>query len=81
METIPEIGSRVTYFVESRARKTSCTGVVVKHYPGHSGYDEEECESYEVPDCVAVKVDTLPEWWCYPDTDVFAPSIDEIEPA
>ena len=70
MKKMPKIGTRVKY-----SRRTfcgemrECSGIVVSHYPG---YDEGES------DHVGVKVWPLPEWWPYPDTDLFAPDIADL---
>lgn len=39
---------------------------------GESGWEERWS--------AAVEVDEIPEWWSYPGTNLFAPSIAELEP-
>lgn len=80
MNTLPPIGARVKYRHESKyIGLRECTGEVVKHYPGYEYRDNETGEINVVPDHVSIRVDAIPDWWPYPDTDRFAPSIDEVE--
>jgi hypothetical protein len=74
---MPAIGARVRFTRTDKPERT-ITGTVTEHYPGYRFHAAGK--PVDVPDAVAVRVDEIPEWWAYPDTDVFAPGIDEIEP-
>jgi hypothetical protein len=85
MNRLPKIGERVRYHSVSEWWDRTCTGTVTKHYPGYEG-DSLRTIPVGAPEwnehwSAAVKVDApLPEWWAYPGTDQFAPSIKELEP-
>lgn len=83
MKTMPKIGTRVAYRSSVAGRVRECSGVVVAHYPGYGEKcrDEETGETWISPDHAGVKVDVIPEWWPYPDTDRFAPDIAELRKA
>lgn len=69
------IGTRVIY----RDQDRTCRGTVTKHYKGgYTAYDEEQCETYIVPDHVSVKVSPLPDWWPYNDSDTFSPEANTL---
>jgi hypothetical protein len=81
---LPKIGERVRYTRADRPERT-LTGTVTKHYPGYYGGTLRE-RPVGSPDweehwsaCVAVD-EPLPEWWGYLGTNLFAPSIAELEP-
>jgi hypothetical protein len=76
-QTLPAIGRRVAYIEPGR----ELTGTVVAHYPAYTFRDADTGERIDYPAHVAVKVDTLPDWWPYTGTDVFTPSIDDIRKA
>lgn len=83
MKTMPAIGTKVHYRASVAGRVRECSGVVVAHYPGHGEKcrDPETGEMYVLPDHVAIKVDSIPAWWPYTDTDQFAPDIAELKAA
>jgi hypothetical protein len=79
--SMPPIGARVRYQCPRDPERT-CTGTVVKHYPGYGEKhrDAETGEIYTSPDHVAIQVDKpLPPWWGYIGTDRFAPEASECE--
>ena len=66
MNTMPAIGTQVTYRDGARA----CTGTVVAHYPKYAdGYNDH----------AGIRVDAIPTWWPYPDTDRVAPAISTLK--
>ena len=78
MNTFPPIGSRVRFTRSDKPERT-ITGTVLAHYPGHPFTDKESGEYIEVEDHACVQVDSVPDWWAYPNTDKFAPEISELE--
>ena len=69
MKVFPEIGSVVKFKGSSIIGK--CVGIVMKHYPA---LDENEDDS------ILMKPTPLPGKWCYDNSDLFAPDLEEIEP-
>ena len=76
MKTMPEIGTRVRYIREDKPERT-ITGTVTEQWPSYSFHVAGE--KVTTHDAASVKVDSIPSWWAYQDTDIFAPSIDELE--
>jgi len=68
MKRMPHIGDRVIYRSRRHGDRT-VTGTVAAQYPEFPGGP---------PDAAGVRVDTIPDWWPYPDTDGFAPDIAEL---
>ena len=77
MNGLPEIGSRVRFTRADKPERT-LVGTVTVHYPGYEFWTDGR--KVTVPDAVTMKPDELPDWWAYPDDDVFCPGIDELEP-
>jgi hypothetical protein len=86
MDRLPEIGERVRYHSVSEYWDRECFGTVRKHYPGYYGdsLGQRPIGSKDWGEhwSASVEVDEpLPDWWQYPGTNRFAPSIAELEPA
>jgi hypothetical protein len=93
METAPNIGDRVK--LKPGHRYYPCAGVVTRIYPKNSYVEADDDPAWDDEDFiptisgraaqrdwqVAMKVDATPNGWAYGDSDVFAPSVSEIEPA
>jgi hypothetical protein len=71
-----EIGMRVLYQPSDKhAHRSPINGEIVKvtpsqHFPGLA-----DLEGY-----VTVKVDFIPAWWSFENTDLFCPSLDSLTP-
>jgi hypothetical protein len=87
MRKAPKIGQRVRYrSVIGKGQPWEevriCTGTVTKIYPHYDDmFDDDDnfmrrgVLSPEREWSAAVKVDSRPKWWGYPDTDQFAPDV------
>ena len=85
MKRAPNMGERVYY--PGNSVIGPCSGTVVRVYPEHAFRDDRSDEwnalhGKLLPESrwhVAVKLDALPERWCYTGIDTFAPSVADIE--
>ena len=76
MKTMPDIGTRVRFTREDKPENT-ITGTVVTHYPSESFHVAGK--KVTTNDSAEIKVDSIPDWWPYPDADTFCPDIHELE--
>lgn len=77
MRCCPKIGDRVKY--DGRGANGPCSGTVTAIYPTYE-YDEINDRPTnrarpEIEWHVGMKPDVLPEKWCYPGRDTFAPCV------
>lgn len=91
MKRAPRIGEKVqyysTYLMEYEHRPRTCTGVVTKLYQKHDDVFDDDGDFVRrgplLPPSrwhAVVQVDERPDWWGYPDSDVFAPCVEELFP-
>lgn len=76
MDTMPEIGTRVRFTRADKPERT-ITGTVTAHWPSNSFYVDGK--KVTTDPAASMKVDSIPDWWAYPNSDIFAPSIHELE--
>lgn len=76
MKTMPEIGTRVRFTRADKPERT-ITGTVTEQWPSYSFHVDGK--KVTADDAASVTVDSIPDWWAYPNSDTFAPSIDELE--
>lgn len=82
MKRLPKVGERVRYEIdEEYLGHRVCTGTVTCIYEGldENGYIPFEREPERWSAGVAVDA-PLPDWWPYPGSNKFAPSICDITP-
>lgn len=87
MKRAPKIGDRVRYQSALFPTERVASGTVVKLYQKHDDVFDDDGEFIRrgpllPPDKwkATVKVDQIPKWWPYPNTDRFCPDVAELEP-
>lgn len=92
MNKAPKIGQRVSYLHvlgkgESWEQIRTATGTVIKIWPEYNDVFNDEGEfirrgslAPEKDWHASVRVDKRPNWWPYPNTNVFAPCVAELSP-
>lgn len=78
MKAIPKIGTRIK-FTRSDDQSQFVCGIVTRIWCSEVERDENN-EPYNTPDKVTVKVDAIPGWWMWGNTDLFCPDVSEVEP-
>ena len=83
MTSTPELkpGDRVRYIgtADWFSPDDKLTGTVVHLYEGFNPYDVRRTLPYPRGWHASVQVDKVPSKWPYPQTDKFAPAVDELE--
>lgn len=78
METIPDVGARVSYAGGLTVGR--CSGIIKRIYPDFNPTSLRQTPFDPETWHVSVEVDEQPTPWCYGKNKRFAPSISEVEP-